>query len=76
MPKKTILTNLHTDLDYNKLKSKLPKNIIPAFDGMEINIQLLEFKAFSIELMNFLEFGLVKDENVSKTFPFLSIIIL
>ena len=38
MPKKTILTNLHTDLDYNKLKSKLPKNIIPAFDGMEINI--------------------------------------
>ncbi len=33
-PKKTILTNLHTDLDYMKLKKKLPKNIFPAFDGM------------------------------------------
>ena len=30
----TILTNLHTDLDYNELKKKLPKNIIPAFDGL------------------------------------------
>ena len=26
-PKKTILTNLHTDLDYNFLKKNLPKNI-------------------------------------------------
>ena len=33
-PKKTILTNLHVDLDYNLLKKKLPSNIIPAFDGM------------------------------------------
>ena len=33
-PNKTILTNLHVDLDYFKLKKKLPKNIIPAFDGM------------------------------------------
>ncbi len=33
-PKKTILTNLHTDLDYNYLKKNLPKNIIPAYDGM------------------------------------------
>ena len=33
-PKKTILTNLHVDLDYNSLKKKLPSNIIPAFDGM------------------------------------------
>lgn len=36
-PKKTILTNLHVDLDYNKLKKKLPKNIIPAFDGLSFN---------------------------------------
>ena len=27
-PKKAILTNLHTDLDYFKLKKELPKNII------------------------------------------------
>ncbi|MDC3127641.1 MBL fold metallo-hydrolase [Candidatus Pelagibacter bacterium] len=36
-PKKTILTNLHTDLDYNFLKKKLPKNIIPAYDGLSFN---------------------------------------
>ena len=36
-PKKTILTNLHVDFDYNKLKKKLPLNVIPAFDGMSFN---------------------------------------
>ncbi len=36
-PKKTILINLHTDLDYFKLKKELPKNIIPAYDGMKLN---------------------------------------
>jgi len=33
-PKKAILTNLHTDLDYFELKKKLPNNIIPAYDGL------------------------------------------
>ena len=37
-PKKTILTNLHSSLDYEKLKNKLPKNIVPAFDGLSISI--------------------------------------
>ena len=36
--KKTILTNLHTDLDYGFLKKNLPKNIIPAYDGMVLNV--------------------------------------
>tara|TARA_Y100000590_G_scaffold402122_1_gene487561 strand:+ start:4787 stop:5551 length:765 start_codon:yes stop_codon:yes gene_type:complete len=36
--KKTILTNLHTDLDYQFLKNNLPKNIIPAYDGMKLKI--------------------------------------
>ncbi len=36
-PKKTILTNLHTDLDYNLLKKKLPKNVVPAYDGLSFN---------------------------------------
>ena len=36
-PKKTILTNLHVDLDYEKLKKKLPSNVLPAFDGMSFN---------------------------------------
>ena len=33
-PKKAILTNLHTDLDYFELKKILPKNITPAYDGL------------------------------------------
>tara|TARA_B100001121_G_scaffold230911_1_gene204130 strand:- start:1449 stop:2219 length:771 start_codon:yes stop_codon:yes gene_type:complete len=37
-PKNTILTNLHSDLDYIKLKKKLPKNIMPAFDGLKIEL--------------------------------------
>ena len=36
-PKKAILTNLHVDLDYYVLKKILPKNIIPAFDGLSFN---------------------------------------
>ncbi len=37
-PKKTFLTNLHSDLDYNHLKSILPKDISPAYDGLTINL--------------------------------------
>ena len=33
---KTILTNLHSDLDYKFLKKSLPKNIVPAYDGMTL----------------------------------------
>ena len=36
-PKKSILTNLHVDLDYKYLKKKLPSNIIPAYDGLSFN---------------------------------------
>jgi phosphoribosyl 1,2-cyclic phosphate phosphodiesterase len=35
-PKRAILTNLHTDLDFDQLKSELPPNVEPAFDGMRI----------------------------------------
>ena len=37
-PKETILTNLHSDLDYDYLKNVLPKNVKPAFDGLTINL--------------------------------------
>ena len=37
-PKKTILTNLHTDLDYNELKKKLPKKVTPAYDGLSVSL--------------------------------------
>ena len=36
-PKKTILTNLHVDLDYFDLRKKLPIDIVPAFDGLSFN---------------------------------------
>ena len=36
-PKKAILTNLHTDLDYSYLRKKLPSNILPAYDGLSFN---------------------------------------
>ena len=37
-PKKTILTNLHYDLDYNYLLKKLPRNVVPACDGLKIGL--------------------------------------
>ena len=37
-PKKAILTNLSPVLDYKILKKMLPKNIIPAHDGLTINL--------------------------------------
>ena len=37
-PKKTILTNMHSDLDYDQLKKKLPKNVVPGYDGMTVNL--------------------------------------
>jgi len=37
-PKKSILTNLHNDLDYNELNKILPKNVFPAYDGMKISL--------------------------------------
>jgi phosphoribosyl 1,2-cyclic phosphate phosphodiesterase len=36
-PKKAILTNLHVDLDYRHLCNVLPKNVVPAFDGLEFS---------------------------------------
>ena len=38
-PKKSILTNLHSDLDYQKLKDILPKNVIPAYDGLRLKLK-------------------------------------
>jgi phosphoribosyl 1,2-cyclic phosphate phosphodiesterase len=37
-PNKTILTNLHYDLDYNYLLKNLPDNVLPAYDNFEINL--------------------------------------
>jgi phosphoribosyl 1,2-cyclic phosphate phosphodiesterase len=37
-PGRAILTNLHSDLDYEELRAKLPPNVEPAFDGMAIEL--------------------------------------
>jgi len=40
-PKKTILTNLHSDIEYSSFKKKLikiSKNIIPGYDGLKVTI--------------------------------------
>ena len=37
-PRKSILTNLHTDLDYKELNNFLPKKVVPAHDGLTINL--------------------------------------
>jgi len=34
-PKRAILTNLHTDMDYETLRRELPANVEPAYDGMK-----------------------------------------
>jgi phosphoribosyl 1,2-cyclic phosphate phosphodiesterase len=33
-PRRAILTNLHADLDYGALRSKLPPGVEPAYDGI------------------------------------------
>ena len=37
-PGRAILTNLHSDLDYDELRSKLPPHVEPAFDGLRIEM--------------------------------------
>jgi phosphoribosyl 1,2-cyclic phosphate phosphodiesterase len=38
-PKRAILTNMHSDLDYAKLRAKLPPNVEPGYDGMRIEFE-------------------------------------
>ena len=37
-PKKAILSNLSPVLDYDQLKKLLPKNVVPAHDGLTISL--------------------------------------
>ena len=37
-PRRAILTNLHTDLDYETLRHTLPPRVEPAYDGMRIEV--------------------------------------
>jgi phosphoribosyl 1,2-cyclic phosphate phosphodiesterase len=37
-PKRAILTNLHSDLDYEVLRAKLPPHVEPAYDGLKLTL--------------------------------------
>jgi phosphoribosyl 1,2-cyclic phosphate phosphodiesterase len=39
-PRRAVLTNLHTDLDYATLKARLPADVVPAYDGMRLEVDL------------------------------------
>ena len=39
-PRRAILTNLHTDLDYDTLVARLPANVEPAYDGLQIETRV------------------------------------
>ena len=39
-PKMAILTNMHTDLDYEKVDLETPKNVSPAYDGLTLETKI------------------------------------
>ncbi len=39
-PKNAVLTNMHIDLDYATVASETPANIVPAYDGMVLEVPL------------------------------------
>jgi phosphoribosyl 1,2-cyclic phosphate phosphodiesterase len=43
-PRHAILTNLHSDLDYETLRRELPKGIEPAFDGLSFEVAFAQEK--------------------------------
>jgi phosphoribosyl 1,2-cyclic phosphate phosphodiesterase len=39
-PRRAVLTNLHSDLDYEELRVALPHSVVPAYDGMRLTAGL------------------------------------
>jgi phosphoribosyl 1,2-cyclic phosphate phosphodiesterase len=37
-PRRAVLTNLHSDLDYEELRGKLPDGVVPGYDGMRLTV--------------------------------------
>jgi len=37
-PKRAVITNMHADLDYEVLRQSLPDGVIPAYDGLRLQI--------------------------------------
>jgi phosphoribosyl 1,2-cyclic phosphate phosphodiesterase len=37
-PRRAIITNMHSDIDYEVFRQELPAGIIPAYDGMQVTV--------------------------------------
>jgi phosphoribosyl 1,2-cyclic phosphate phosphodiesterase len=37
-PRRAVLTNLHSDLDYDELRRRMPDGVVPGYDGMRLEI--------------------------------------
>jgi phosphoribosyl 1,2-cyclic phosphate phosphodiesterase len=37
-PRRAVVTNMHSDLDYEVLRQSLPEGVIPAYDGMRLEV--------------------------------------
>jgi phosphoribosyl 1,2-cyclic phosphate phosphodiesterase len=40
--RRAIITNMHSDLDYEVLRQSLPPNVVPAHDGMRLMLDQVE----------------------------------
>ena len=38
-PKRAVITNMHSDLDYEVMQQSLPEGVIPAYDGMRLTLE-------------------------------------
>ena len=38
-PKRAVITNMHSDLDYEVLRQSLPASVMPAHDGMRLTVE-------------------------------------
>ncbi len=37
-PRRAVITNMHSDVDYEVLRLSLPENVVPAYDGMRLTV--------------------------------------
>ncbi len=37
-PRRAVITNMHSDLDYEALRASLPPHVVPAYDGMRLTL--------------------------------------
>jgi phosphoribosyl 1,2-cyclic phosphate phosphodiesterase len=37
-PRRAVITNMHSDLDYEVLRQSLPPHVVPAYDGMRLTL--------------------------------------